>query len=271
MNPVFNFRKTTPIVPRLTDQECCPECDHSFAHVDMRQVSRKLRVCCLCEIKLKAKRRKQMPNRALALSVGLGFAVACFVACTVWDPFDLKNRLPRAEAEEAANARVAAEAEVRAVQPPPVVSVSALPPSTRPGNSAPAMQVVTLGLPGDALFEIGRSNFKEGAETSLQRLAEVIRQNPKSKVNIRAYTDSVGTEKGNRTLSRQRAEAIRDWLVKNASIPEMRMAFEGMGSKNPVAPNVKSDGADNPIGRAQNRRVTVTLTLTSKQSVTAKR
>lgn len=271
MNGVLNFRKSDRITPRLTDQECCPECSHSFAHVDMRQVSRKLRVCCLCELKLKDKKRKQGPGRALALSAGLGFAVACYFVCMVWDPFGLSKRLSKAQPEQAAAARVAAESEVRAVQPQPVVSISALAPSTRPGASAPAMQVVTLGLPGDALFEIGRTNFKEGAETSLQRLAEVIRQNPKSKVNIRAYTDSVGTEKGNRTLSRQRAEAIRDWLVKNGGIQELRMAFEGMGSKNPVAPNAKADGTDNPVGRAQNRRVTVTLTLTSKQAVTAKR
>ncbi len=131
-------------------------------------------------------------------------------------------------------------------------------------NNAPAAVTesangsVTLNLRSDVLFEFGSAALKSTAGGSLQEVAKVIRQRPQSKVVIRGYTDSIGTPQANLTLSRQRAESVRDWMA-SSGISAKQLSVMGMGSKDPVAANAKADGSDNPAGREQNRRVTVSV------------
>ena len=80
-----------------------------------------------------------------------------------------------------------------------------------------------------------------------------------SDVIIRGYTDSKGADEYNNRLSLRRAEAVRDKLVEFGLEPGRILKTEGMGEKNPVAPNVNSDGSDNPAGRALNRRIELEL------------
>ena len=58
-------------------------------------------------------------------------------------------------------------------------------------------------------------------------------------------------------LSRERAGAVKEWLVKNGNVPAANVTAKGFGEDNPVAPNTNADGTDNPAGRALNRRVTI--------------
>jgi len=70
-------------------------------------------------------------------------------------------------------------------------------------------------------------------------------------------TDAKGGKSVNLPLSRERATAVKDWLVKNGGVAAPRISAEGFGEENPVAPNTMSDGKDDPVGRARNRRVSI--------------
>ena len=83
----------------------------------------------------------------------------------------------------------------------------------------------------------------------LQKAAEDIKQLPNGHVvEIAGYTDDTGEQALNVALSRKRAEAVRQMLVKFGADPEMLIA-KGYGSADPVASN------DTPEGRRRNRRI----------------
>jgi len=125
-------------------------------------------------------------------------------------------------------------------------------------SAADAKKTVVLNFRSDVLFEFGKASLKPAAASALQEAAKLIRQRPGASVVIRGYTDSVGSEPANLALSRQRAEGVKDWLVK-AGVPAKQLSTVGMGTKEPLAANTKPDGSDNPAGREQNRRVTVAI------------
>ena len=107
-------------------------------------------------------------------------------------------------------------------------------------------------------FDFDDSRIKAEYYGVLKEMAEEIKT-MNSDVIIRGYTDSKGTDEYNNRLSLRRAEAVRDKLVEFGLEPGRILKTEGMGEKNPVAPNVSSDGSDNPAGRALNRRIELEL------------
>ena len=76
-------------------------------------------------------------------------------------------------------------------------------------------------------------------------------------VTVEGYSDSKGGRSVNRQLSQERANAVKDWLVKNGNVPAASITARGFGEQNPVAPNTNADGSDNAAGRALNRRVSI--------------
>jgi outer membrane protein OmpA-like peptidoglycan-associated protein len=82
---------------------------------------------------------------------------------------------------------------------------------------------------------------------------------PDAPLLIEGYTDGKGSHDYNIKLSQSRAAAVKKWLVDNAQIKASRIATKGMGESNPVAPNRKPDGSDDPDGRQKNRRVEIIL------------
>ena len=107
-------------------------------------------------------------------------------------------------------------------------------------------------------FDFDDSRIKPEYYGVLKEMAEEIKT-MNSDVIIRGYTDSKGADEYNNRLSLRRAEAVRDKLVEFGLEPGRILKTEGMGEKNPVAPNVSSDGSDNPAGRALNRRIELEL------------
>jgi OOP family OmpA-OmpF porin len=87
----------------------------------------------------------------------------------------------------------------------------------------------------------------------------VLSQFPESHVTVEGYTDSRGTEARNLQLSRERAQTVKDWLIKNGGALEPNISTKGFGEAYPVAPNTNENGSDNPIGRALNRRVSIVV------------
>jgi len=109
--------------------------------------------------------------------------------------------------------------------------------------------VITMG---DVLFDTGRAELKSGASHNIERLATFLKTYPQRKVMIEGYTDSVGSDSLNQTLSMRRADAVRDAL-QGMGVDRAQLASEGFGEARPVA------GNDNASGRQMNRRVEIVL------------
>jgi outer membrane protein OmpA-like peptidoglycan-associated protein len=109
--------------------------------------------------------------------------------------------------------------------------------------------VLTLG---DVLFDTGQATLKAGAGSTVDRLAQFMRDYPDRRVMIEGHTDSRGSDDFNRDLSERRADAVRDALV-DRSIDSGRIRSIGLGESYPVASN-ESDS-----GMQQNRRVEIVV------------
>jgi len=116
---------------------------------------------------------------------------------------------------------------------------------------------LSMNLSGDVLFDYDKAALKPEAEQALKKVAVVLSQFPESKVTVEGYTDSKGTKAANMQLSRERAQAVKDWLVKNGGVLATNISTKGLGEQYPVAPNTNKDDTDNPLGRALNRRVSI--------------
>jgi outer membrane protein OmpA-like peptidoglycan-associated protein len=107
--------------------------------------------------------------------------------------------------------------------------------------------LVTLG---DVLFESGRSDVKPGAQASLGKLADFLRQYPTRHILIEGHTDNVGSASFNEALSQRRAAAVQTALT-GMGVPANRITTAGYGKDYPVATN------NSDTNRALNRRVEV--------------
>ena len=117
--------------------------------------------------------------------------------------------------------------------------------------------VITIELSADVLFDFDKASIKPDAEPSLQKLLTILSSYPHANVTIEGYTDAKGSDSYNQSLSERRADAVRAWLAARPAARGIQFTTRGLGSKNPVAPNRKPDGSDDPVGRQKNRRVTV--------------
>jgi outer membrane protein OmpA-like peptidoglycan-associated protein len=86
----------------------------------------------------------------------------------------------------------------------------------------------------------------------LEKLVQVLTENPSLKVEIGGHTDNIGKPEDNLKLSTNRAKAIVDYLV-SRNIHIDRLSFKGFGSTQPIADN------NTEQGRAMNRRTTFTI------------
>ena len=118
---------------------------------------------------------------------------------------------------------------------------------------------LSMNLSGDVLFDYGKAALKPAAEETLKKVSVVLSLFPESKVTVEGYTDARGTQSANMQLSRERAQAVKDWLVRNGNVNTANISAKGLGERYPVAENTNPDGTDNPLGRAMNRRVSIVV------------
>jgi outer membrane protein OmpA-like peptidoglycan-associated protein len=118
---------------------------------------------------------------------------------------------------------------------------------------------VQIELPADVLFDFDKYKLRPTAKDSLDRAAEVIKEKSKGPIRITGYTDAKGNDQYNKKLSERRANAVRDYFVKEAGLRGKPFRTQGLGAENPVAPNTKPDGSDDPEGRQKNRRVEIVI------------
>ncbi|MEJ3659121.1 OmpA family protein [Actinomycetes bacterium KLBMP 9759] len=116
----------------------------------------------------------------------------------------------------------------------------------------------TYQMGSDALFAFGSADLTPAAQRAVTALAEKIKET-EGTVTIDGHTDSIGGEAANQTLSERRAASVLAALKAKLGAG-FTYTPKGHGETQPVASNTNPDGSDNPEGRAQNRRVVVTVT-----------
>jgi len=104
----------------------------------------------------------------------------------------------------------------------------------------------------DVLFAFGKYDLRPAAREALAKLSGIVLGHPGLKLSVEGYTDSIGSDEVNQTLSERRAGAVRDYLVQQGVDPSSITAT-GFGKSNPVASN------DTNEGRQQNRRVEIII------------
>jgi len=100
----------------------------------------------------------------------------------------------------------------------------------------------------DVLFDTGKYSLKPGAREKLAKVAGILIAYPGLNIEVGGYTDNVGGDQMNQTLSENRAGSVRDYLVQQG-VATSSVSAKGFGNSQAVASN------DNAAGRQQNRRV----------------
>ena len=118
---------------------------------------------------------------------------------------------------------------------------------------------VRIDLNADVLFDFDKAVILPKAEDTLSRAAAIIKEHAKGPVRVEGHTDSKGGDAYNMRLSERRADAVRDWFRIKGGLASVNFATKGFGATQPVAPNRKADGGDDPEGRQKNRRVEIIL------------
>lgn len=118
---------------------------------------------------------------------------------------------------------------------------------------------IQVNLSADVLFDFDKSNIKPEADSALRKVALIIAEKRRGNVVITGHTDAKGSDNYNQKLSEQRAQSVRDWFVAQGQLSGVVILTLGMGEGEPVAPNINSDGSDNPDGRKLNRRVGIVI------------
>jgi outer membrane protein OmpA-like peptidoglycan-associated protein len=119
---------------------------------------------------------------------------------------------------------------------------------------------VRIDLSADVLFAFDQADLLPKARQTLSQAAAIIRDKAKGTVRIDGYTDAKGSDPYNQRLSERRAAAVENWFKNDGHLNAVSFAAKGFGARNPVAPNTRPDGSDDPDGRQKNRRVEITIT-----------
>ncbi|MEY2703259.1 MAG: OmpA family [Bacteroidota bacterium] len=102
------------------------------------------------------------------------------------------------------------------------------------------------------LFDSGKASFQKQTLSVLQAMVAILKEYPSAKFALEGHTDSDGKDAMNLQLSKDRAAAVKSFLIENG-IAADRLSSEGFGEAKPVASNKTK------AGKAQNRRVEVKL------------
>lgn len=116
---------------------------------------------------------------------------------------------------------------------------------------------IQVYLKNDILFTTGSSELSPASMQTLTDLNKVLKKYPKNRIVVQGYTDSTGSDAINNKLSTQRAKAVYDFLL-GSGLKTMSITYVGYGSSNPIASNATA------AGRAQNRRVVLSITANEK-------
>ncbi len=110
------------------------------------------------------------------------------------------------------------------------------------------------GVDEKVLFDTDKATVKPSAAEALKQItASITKRYPGKDVRVLGFADSRGDKSYNRDLSKQRAEAVKNYLVETNKMPADRVSTEAFGEEEPVASNATA------AGRQENRRVEIAV------------
>ncbi len=119
---------------------------------------------------------------------------------------------------------------------------------------------IKVTVNGELLFPSGGWQMPAQAQQTIAKMAAILAPQQTTKINVNGYTDNTPIGPGlmsqgvtsNLILSQKRADNVMQYMISQGVNPNL-VAAQGLGDANPVASNAT------PEGRAQNRRVELTL------------
>lgn len=115
------------------------------------------------------------------------------------------------------------------------------------------LQAIKVTFDNGILFPTNKSELSPGSREALAKFATSLKNSPDTDITIYGHTDNTGTRAVNERISKERADAVANYLV-GQGISRSRITTEGLAFDQPVADNSTAEG------RAQNRRVEVYIT-----------
>jgi len=124
---------------------------------------------------------------------------------------------------------------------------------------------IRMVLKEDAVrFDVNKATLTEQAKTNLDKLVPVFKEYSETNIDIFGYTDSSGKVDYNLTLSKNRANTVKTYLISKGLVGS-RLKTTGLGIADPIASNETVDG------KSQNRRVEFAITANQKMTEEAKK
>ncbi len=102
----------------------------------------------------------------------------------------------------------------------------------------------------NVFFDFNKATITRESYEALNQLTNFMKAQKTMVIEIAGYTDNIGTDESNLKLSQERADAIRDYLMKHG-VHNKKITAKGYGETDPVATN------DTPEGRKLNRRTEI--------------
>ena len=124
-------------------------------------------------------------------------------------------------------------------------------------DSEGSVKVKLLEAAENILFELDKSTLTEGSYEPLNDIVKVLKANPEIKLDINGHADSTGSAEYNLALSRERANTVKQYFIKQG-ISANRLMSEGYGERAPRTDNTTSGE------RALNRRVDIDFVISNK-------
>ena len=119
---------------------------------------------------------------------------------------------------------------------------------------------ITLDMPGNVTFAFDSADLNSQFYPVLDKVAGTLAEYNKTVIEVAGHTDSTGSDTYNQGLSQRRADNVKAYLSSHG-VPNTRVVTIGAGEAHPVASN------DTEEGRAENRRVEITIVPVSEENV----
>jgi outer membrane protein OmpA-like peptidoglycan-associated protein len=107
-------------------------------------------------------------------------------------------------------------------------------------------------------FDYNLASLRSKSKYELNKLFNFMKGSPDVEIVVSGHTDSKGNDDYNFRLSKDRAQAVVDYLIRNG-ISSSRLSAQGYGETRPIARNENPDLTDNPVGRQLNRRIEISM------------
>ncbi len=122
---------------------------------------------------------------------------------------------------------------------------------------------LTLSMPGNVTFAFDSAQLNPQFDSVLDKLAQTLSEYNKTVIQVAGHTDSTGSHAYNMKLSLERADSVKAYL-ESRGVPGSRLVTIGAGPDYPIASN------DTEQGRAQNRRVEITIVPVTQDELNKK-